>query len=35
MPQASTLIAQHEMVWLGDDHSITLPLLRAYFAHYK
>jgi agmatinase len=34
MPQVSTLIAQHEMVWLGGDHSITLPLLRAYRAHY-
>jgi agmatinase len=34
MPQASTLIAQHEMLWLGGDHSITLPLLRAYRAHY-
>ena len=33
-PQATTLIAQHEMVWLGGDHSITLPLLRAYRAHY-
>lgn len=35
MPQASALIAQHTMVWLGGDHSITLPLLRAYKAHYK
>ncbi len=35
MPQASALIGQYEMVWLGGDHSITLPLLRAYFAHYK
>ena len=34
MPQASKLIAQHEMVWLGGDHSITLPLLRAYRDHY-
>ena len=34
MPQASELIAQHEMVWLGGDDSITLPLLRAYRAHY-
>lgn len=33
-PQASALIARHEMVWLGGDHSITLPLLRAYRAHY-
>jgi agmatinase len=35
MPQAIQLIGQHEMVWLGGDHSITLPLLRAYYAHYK
>jgi agmatinase len=26
------LIARHHMVWLGGDHSITLPLLRAYRA---
>ncbi len=26
----STLIAQHHMAWIGGDHSITLPLLRAY-----
>ena len=35
MPQANQLISQYEMVWLGGDHSITLPLLRAYYAHYK
>ena len=35
MPQAASLIAKQTMVWLGGDHSITLPLLRAYFAHYK
>ena len=35
MPQVAELIAQHTMVWLGGDHSITLPLLRAYFAHLK
>ena len=35
MPQAADLIAQHKMVWLGGDHSITLPLLRAYFAQLK
>ena len=35
MPQAADLIAQHTMVWLGGDHSITLPLLRAYFAQLK
>lgn len=34
MPQASELIGRHEMVWMGGDHSITLPLLRAYRAHY-
>jgi agmatinase len=26
------LIARHHMAWLGGDHSITLPLLRAYRA---
>ena len=35
MPQAAALIKQQTMVWLGGDHSITLPLLRAYKAHYK
>ena len=30
MPQAAALIATKTMVWLGGDHSITLPLLRAY-----
>ncbi|MGB6307297.1 MAG: agmatinase [Steroidobacteraceae bacterium] len=29
-PQAAQLISRHHMVWLGGDHSITLPLLRAY-----
>jgi agmatinase len=29
-PQIEKLIAQHHMLWLGGDHSITLPLLRAY-----
>ncbi|HLN47893.1 MAG TPA: agmatinase [Steroidobacteraceae bacterium] len=33
-PLASELIARHHMVWLGGDHSITLPLLRAYRAWY-
>ena len=33
MPQASALIAQHEMVWLSGNHSITLLLLRAYYAY--
>jgi agmatinase len=31
---APGLIAQHHMAWLGGDHSITLPLLRAYRAHF-
>ena len=35
MPQAATLISNNCMAWLGGDHSITLPLLRAYKAHYK
>jgi agmatinase len=30
MPQAAALIRSHHMCWLGGDHSITLPLLRAY-----
>ncbi len=30
MPQVARLIRQHHMAWLGGDHSITLPLLRAY-----
>lgn len=32
MPLAERLIRQHHMAWLGGDHSITLPLLRAYRA---
>lgn len=28
-PLAAGLMARHHMVWLGGDHSITLPLLRA------
>jgi agmatinase len=32
MPMVQALIAQHHMLWLGGDHSITLPLLRAYRA---
>ena len=32
MPMAQALIARHHMLWLGGDHSITLPLLRAYRA---
>lgn len=31
-PLVDSLLAQHHMVWLGGDHSITLPLLRAYKA---
>jgi agmatinase len=27
------LLARHHMAWIGGDHSITLPLLRAYRAH--
>ena len=33
-PQAQQLLAQHHMIWLGGDHSITLSLLRAYRAHH-
>jgi agmatinase len=33
MPLARQLIAKHHMAWIGGDHSITLPLLRAYKAH--
>lgn len=29
MPQALKLLNVHHMIWLGGDHSITLPLLRA------
>ena len=31
-PLAADLLQRHHMVWLGGDHSITLPLLRAYRA---
>jgi len=31
-PQVDALIRAHHMCWLGGDHSITLPLLRAYQA---
>ncbi len=34
MPQVDELIRQHHMLWLGGDHSITLPLLRAYRGYY-
>lgn len=30
VPLAAPLIERHHMAWLGGDHSITLPLLRAY-----
>ncbi len=30
LPQVASLIRSHHMAWLGGDHSITLPLLRAY-----
>lgn len=33
-PLALDLIARHHMCWLGGDHSITLPLLRAYRKHH-
>ena len=32
-PLAAALIRRHHMAWLGGDHSITLPLLRAYRQH--
>jgi agmatinase len=32
MPLAEALIRRHHMAWIGGDHSITLPLLRAYKA---
>lgn len=32
-PLALELVRRHHMVWLGGDHSVTLPLLRAYRAH--
>ncbi len=31
-PLLGPLIAKHHMAWIGGDHSITLPLLRAYRA---
>ena len=33
-PQVAQLLKRHHMIWLGGDHSITLPLLRAYRAHF-
>ncbi len=32
MPQVAQLLPAHHMVWMGGDHSVTLPLLRAYKA---
>lgn len=34
MPQVARLIAAHHVAWLGGDHSVTLPLLRAYRARF-
>jgi agmatinase len=34
LPLIAPMLAKHHMAWLGGDHSITLPLLRAYKAHY-
>ena len=34
-PQAARLVAAHHVAWLGGDHSVTLPLLRAYRAHLR
>jgi agmatinase len=31
-PLAEALLRRHHMAWIGGDHSITLPLLRAYRA---
>lgn len=31
-PQVDRLIRDHHMAWIGGDHSVTLPLLRAYRA---
>jgi agmatinase len=33
MPQLPPILAAHHVCWLGGDHSVTLPLLRAYRAH--
>ncbi len=32
-PRVAALIERHHMAWIGGDHSITLPLLRAYRRH--
>ncbi len=34
-PLAAQLLSQHHVVWLGGDHSITLPLLRAQRRHHS
>ncbi|WP_310387747.1 agmatinase [Roseateles sp.] len=34
LPLIAPMLSQHHMAWLGGDHSITLPLLRAYKAHF-
>ncbi len=34
LPQARALIARQHMVWLGGDHSVTLPLLQLYRERY-
>ena len=34
LPQARTLIERQHMVWLGGDHSVTLPLLQLYRQRY-
>jgi agmatinase len=34
MPQAARVLAAHHACWLGGDHSVTLPLLRACRAHF-
>jgi agmatinase len=35
MPQAAALVRTHRMAWLGGDHSVTLPLLRALRAEHE
>jgi len=34
LPQARALITRQHMVWLGGDHSVTLPLLQLYRQHH-
>jgi agmatinase len=33
-PQITYLLARHHMVWLGGDHSISLPILRQLYKQY-